>query len=119
MKLYKRIDFLKLAEGTIYSRVDQSVDVLMFGLFSKGFGGDWQNDWIEQDLISEGGFPDGTSDGIEALDYQINLRDTFQEFQTDLNCAGRDGTFDESDVFVVWDKKDVTKLIDYLTQAIK
>lgn len=118
MKAYKRADFIKLPENTIYSRIDNKGGNLMDGLFCKITDGDYGNDFGEQDLISEPGFPEGIKNGSEAFDYQENLRDTFQEFRTDLECGGRDGMFDDSDVFVVWDLEDITKLRDYLNGII-
>ncbi len=114
MKLFKREDFLLLTAGTIYSRVNKEYGELMNGLYCKTSGEDYIVDWVEQDLISEAGFPNDIKDGGDAIDYQLNLRDTFQEFETDLECAGRDGMFEDEDVFVVWNKKDITKLIIYL-----
>lgn len=119
MKLYTRKDFLNLPALTIYSRVDQSGLELCYGLFCKTSGGEWGNDWVEQDLISEPGFPNGIKDGSDAVFYQISLRDSFQEFRTDLDCSGRDGCFDDTDVFVVWDNQDISALIDYLQKCIK
>lgn len=118
MKLYKRDYFLLLPKGTIYSRVSDEY-TLMDGLFCKTSDkSDYENDFVEQDLISECGFPNGITDGTEAISYQLNLRDSFNHFETDLYCSGRDGMFEDSDVFVVWDKQDVTKLIDYLQKSI-
>lgn len=118
MKLYKRSDFLDLPAGTIYSRVDPKSGGLMTGLFCKDSGPDYGNDWLEQDLIGECGFPAGIKDGLTAIEYVENLRDTFQDFETDLYCPGRDGCFDEDDLFVVWSKADVRKLISRLVNAI-
>ena len=118
MKLYTRKDFLKLPERTIYSRVDSGSGDLCHGLFCKTSGPEYGKDWVEQDLISEAGFPNGITDGFDAIQYQLNLRDSFQDFQTDLDCAGRDGMFEDSDVFVVWDKSDISKLIQYLSDCI-
>ena len=118
MKAYKRIDFLKLPEDTIYSRI-QGDYPLLSGLYCKTSGADYDSDWVEQDLIASNGYPNDITEGQDAVDYQVNLRDTFQEFRTDLNCGGRDGMFRDSDVFVVWDKEDVTKLRDYLNIALE
>jgi len=116
MKLYKREDFLKLPKNTIYSRVTQGSPDIMDGLFCKVDGNDF--DWFEQDLISEPGFPNGICNGSDAQDYVKNLRDTFQDFETDLFCSGRDGMFLDEDVFVVWSRNDVKKLVVYLIEAI-
>lgn len=123
MRKYKRSDFLKLPAGTIYSRLvpKHAPDTgdLMFGLFCKTSGGEYGNDWVEQDLIAEHGFPNDITDGVDAWQYVENLRDTFQDFETDLYCAGRDGLFDGDELcLIVWSKPDVQKLIDYLTEAI-
>jgi hypothetical protein len=117
MKLYKRSDFIKLPEGTIYSK--PGYNELCIGLFCKTSGEDYGPDFVVQDLISEDGFPDDIQDGMEAHLHQMNLRDTFQEFQTDLDCAGRDGMYDETDTFVVWDQTDIQKLHDYLGKSIE
>lgn len=118
MKLYTRSDFLKLPSKTIYSRVDNDGCDLCYGLFCKTSGADYGADWVEQDLISEPGFPNGIVDGFEAIQYQLGLRDSFEDFRTDLNCAGRDGMFDSSDLFVVWDKSDISALVSYLLGCI-
>ncbi len=76
-------------------------------------------DWVEQDLIGEAGFPNDFTDGMDAIEYQLNLRDTYQDLETDLECGGRDGMFEDTDRFVVWDKKDITKLRDYLNGALE
>ena len=116
MKAYKRSDFIKLPAMTIYSRIYPGE--LMSGLFCKTSGKEFEVDWVEQDLIGEPGFPGDIADGVVAIEYQLNLRDTFQDFETDLECGGRDGMFDDEDVFVVWGRKDVIKLRNYLNDCI-
>ena len=118
MKAYTRADFIKLPENTIYSRITDHCR-LIDGLYCKCSGDGWGNDWVEQDLISEVGFPNDITGGEDAYDYQENLRDTFQEFRTDLDCAGRDGRYRDEDVFVVWDREDISKLHDYLGNVLK
>lgn len=120
MKLYKRADFIKLPAMTIYSKIDKSYyGNLMDGLFCKTSGNEYTNDFTEQDLIGEAGFPNDITEGMEAIEYQLNLRDTFQDFRTDLECAGRDGMYDDENTFVVWDKEDITKIRDYLNGALE
>lgn len=101
---------------TIYSRIGDGY--LMYGLFCKTSESEYNNDWVEQDLIGEPGFPNGITGGCEAILYQLNLRDTYQDFETDLECGGRDGMFEKDDLFVVWDKKDIAKLRDYLNNIL-
>ena len=119
MKAYKRADFIKLPAMTIYSRINEQYGELMYGLFCKTSGEEYTVDWVEQDLIGEAGFPNDITDGMDAIEYQLNLRDTYQDFETDLKCGGRDGMFEDTDRFVVWEKKDITKLRDYLNGALE
>jgi hypothetical protein len=117
MKLYTRKDFLNLPAGTIYSKWSESE--LMEGLFCKTSSQyEYGNDWVEQDLISEGGFPNGIVDGLEAHLFQMEQRDSHQDFETDLDCGGRDGCLDDDFKAVVWDKSDIKKLVDYLTPFV-
>ena len=119
MKLHTRDEFLKLPENTIYSRVP-SHDDLCEGLFCKSSGpNDYKNDFNEQDLISECGYPDGIDDGCDSLIYQLQLRDSFKDFRTDLNCCGRDGMFCDDDKFIVWDNIDILNLMNVLSRALK
>lgn len=116
MKLYKRSDFILLPKNTIYSKVNHE---LMEGLYCKvSSHEELTNDFCEQDLIGEYGFPNNIADGFDASQYQINLRDTFQDFRTDLDCSCRDGLYDDSDIFVVWDRLDIQKLHDYLSSVL-
>lgn len=118
MKAYKRKDFLELPAMIIYSKIEDN-GYLMSGMFCKTSSIEFSNDWVEQDLISEIGFPNNETDSFEAFQHSLNLRDTFQDFETDLDCGCRDGLFEDNDIFVVWNKKDITKLRDYLNNVLE
>lgn len=123
MKLYNRIDFLKLPTNTVYSRIDASSGELIKGLFTKVSGpkDGWGNDWIEVELIGPGVAciaPDDIVDGGEICDYGLNLRDTFKQFRLDYWNSRRDGLFDEKEMFVVWGKKDIELLISILQNCL-
>ena len=118
MKLYKREDFIKLPADTIYSRLYKQTSDLFEGLYCKMSGKDMDYDFVEQNLLNEAGFPNNINDGTEAILYVENLRDTFKDFETDLDCSGRDGCYDDNDLFVVWDKKDIKKLYDFLGNCL-
>lgn len=117
MRLYKRSEFVKLPPNTIYSRVNEGD--MFGGLYCKTSGEDWLPDFIEQNLISETGYPEGINDGHDAFCYTEKALYNFQDIRTDLNCSGRDGLFDDSDYFVVWDNEDINKLINYLQNCIQ
>lgn len=118
MKLYNREDFLKLPALTIYSRMPGEMDgnVLLLGLYCKVSDSEYVRDWVEQDLLSESGC-DSLSMGTPAD--PLVLRDEYKDFRTDLDCAGRDGMFDPEDKFVVWDREDIGKLMQYLDKCYK
>lgn len=119
MKKYTRADFIKLPANTIYSRVSKSDEYeICNGLFLKASGDEYKIDWVEQDLISEGGFPNGITNGWDAIEYVIKQRNEFKDFELDLECGGRDGMFEDSDEFVVYDKKDIQKLITVLSGCL-
>lgn len=111
MRIYKRQDFIKLPEMTIYSRVEyQSI----IGLFCKTTNiNDNSVDWLEQDLISNVLTENMYSEPIEEYFGFDN------DFRANLNLQSRDGCFNDKNLFVVWDKEDVTKLRDYLNNVLK
>jgi hypothetical protein len=114
MKAYKRVDFIKLPAKTIYSRL---ANEYFQGLYCKTTGPDegWGNDWVEVNLISEFRGPAHIKDGGDIIDYfQQNCIEKEVPFETDLTCGGRDGCFDDSDIFIVWDRDDIARLVNFL-----
>jgi len=118
MKAYKRVDFLQLPHKTIYSRLSEEY---FKGLYCKTTGPNdgWVNDWIEVNLISEFRGPAHIKDGGDIVQYfEDNCIHKQESFETDLTVGGRDGCFDDSDIFIVWDKDDISRLINYLIPLI-
>ena len=119
MKLYKRKDFLKLPKKTIYSKIDENISETWHGLFCKtSDSNDMRDDWVEQDLISEGFAPNNLKSGADIINYVLAQRDSFQDFKLDYNMAGRDGMFEENNTFIVWNNKDINRLAKYLLNCI-
>lgn len=116
MKLYKRKDFLLLPENTVYSRVWDAYYSTITGLYVKT--SNLPDDFMYQDLISEDADPLDLQDWIDIMDHAQRLRDNLQDFRMDLTCERRDGMFNDDDVFVVWDKEDITRLRDYLNKCL-
>lgn len=122
MRLFKRSEFINLPANTIYSRVDSQYGELVDGIYCKTSGplDGWTNDWVEQGLIHTNAVhPDDMVEGGQITDFGLDIRDSFQEFRLDYESGGRDGMFDDTDLFVVWDKEDIGKLISYLQNCIK
>lgn len=113
---------MKLPAKTIYSRVDPMYGTLIEDLFCKITGpkDGFSNDWVEQGLIDTNAeHPEEMVEGGKIADFGLDLRDNFQEFRLDYDSCGRDGMFDDTDTFVVWDREDVSKLISYLQNCIE
>ena len=120
MKLYNRSDFLKLKTPFIYSKINDCGSELMIGLFCN-LETLASGDFVEQDLLSEPGFPladMGVTDGFDNFLYVEKLRDRYEDFKIDLHCAGREGCFDPDFKAVVWDKKDLSDLQEYISMVI-
>ena len=120
MKLYKREDFLKLPKMTIYSRIDNNIAEVCYGLFCKTSDLEYMTgDWVEQDLIGEGLASKELTSGTDILDFVLEKRDSFKDFRLDYDLAGRDGMYEDKDTFVVWDNEDISQLVNYLLNCIK
>lgn len=103
MKIVKRSQFMRLPNGTLFTEFSPSI----FGeLRIKGssFG---QDDFTYLPLVA-----------IEDLD---RFHDNYlnEEFPVSLDEWTRDGKFDESQLYAVWDKRDLNNLIVVLQECEK
>jgi hypothetical protein len=109
MKIVNREDFLKLRAGTLYSKYE----LCNFGdLLIKG--GSLENDWCFQqiaDAIEAG-------DTGEFVDSLAKAKETGESVKMDFDCMGRDGMFEEDQLFAVWEDADVRGLIKRLEETI-
>lgn len=101
MKIVNRQDFLQQPAGILYSMYEPIG--MIEGLYEKGDS--FLNDWIYVDLLS-------TVDG-ECLE-KLYRDESITEIQIDLECAGRDGVYDASSMFVIYDGNEVDRLINRL-----
>jgi hypothetical protein len=102
MKIYNKQDFLNLPNGIVYSRYESLG--MIGGLEVKT--DTWKQDWVYEDLISSV----DADPNLEYIDAMIKAeKENF--FRLDLSCGQRDGKFDESELFAVYDKNDVERLI--------
>lgn len=113
MKLIDRKAFLEMPNGTIYSTYEPCIcDSLSIKISNVG-----DNDWsyIPLDTIS---FINTEGSG-DLYDKLLNLKPN-DSIDTDIsmNESYRDGVFDKDEMFMVFSRDEVEKLIGVLTQTL-
>ena len=113
MKIISRDEFLKLPEGTIFSKYEYMV----FGPLSIK-GDSLTNPCIDffELAIAEAVDCWGPAECIQMLD---SAEHKGTSFAMDLECMGRDGLFEKEQLFAVWEKEELLALIGVLQKAIK
>ena len=109
MKIVDRQTFLALPEETLFSKYKPSY---FEEIAIKGET--WGNDFLYQVIVD----PIKCHDSGELGDILDDSALNGTSFDLDFDCCGRDGLFDDDQLFAVWEKKDVLALIDRLTQAM-
>lgn len=121
MRIVDRKTFLTLPAGTVYVKYPaQSADkhVLNLGhsesLTIKG-------DTIGNDWVAQGLFPafQGAYDTDAWVNVMVDMLACRESPPVDYDYAGRDGLFDEGQLFAVWSKADLTALIARLQLALE
>jgi hypothetical protein len=108
MRIVDRRTFLALPANTLYSEYAPS----WFGpLMIKG--DTWQNDFLTQQ-IADAIDCNGSGEFMEKLDA---AQDTGLNLEMDFSCYGRDGLFNDDQLFAVWSGEDVRKLIKRLEEC--
>lgn len=109
MKIVNRETFLAMPEGTLFSKYHPCV---FEDLCIKGET--WDSDFQVQQVV----------DAIECTgsgDFSNRLHRSEilgESLPMDFNCMGRDGCFDDDQLFAVWERADVEALIVRLTQTL-
>lgn len=111
MRIVDRKTFLAMPIGTVYQKYQPCCfDALMIKGETCA-----SNDWFEQEI---GGNIVGTNNSEEFF----TACEAMQRGETraiDFDIQGRDGLFDNEQLFAVWDRDDVTNLIARLTLALE
>lgn len=117
MRIVDREEFLTLPVGTVYSKIPTRGDEMVYDFGTPEIKGESSahNDWYVQRII--GDFI-GADDTIEWTDAFDEMREGISRF-VDYNIQGRDGLFDENQLFAVFDKCDVRALIARLNKALE
>jgi hypothetical protein len=104
MKIVDRKTFLAMPPGVVFNKFS-------FGNLGEPCikGETWGNDFLVQYLDTLECDP-----GIEYLNTRFRL-EKGESIPLDFNCQGRDGLFEDEQLFAVWDGTDVAALIERLT----
>lgn len=114
MKIVDRKTFLQLPANTLFQKyapcVFGDLEIKVCNPIDN-----WGNDFVTQSL-TEPCFKDnlGSDKHFEAL---LKLEEG-AEFRLDYDFAGRDGLYDKDQLFAVYDKEDVQKLMDRLKECL-
>lgn len=111
MKIVNRKQFLELPAETVFSYYKPRI---FYGLFIKcSYPGQYENDFLYDDLI----MPIYSENDADWNDL-IEEAEQGKSVEVDFNYTGRDGMFIEEQLFAVYEGKDVSALIDRLSQCL-
>lgn len=122
MRIVDRKTFLELPAGTVFMKFPaQPEDGSYINLADDGeVQIKWRTcagvDFVSQNLVP---FPEGWKDSGDIADDQVAMLRGDEGKPADYDCAGRDGLFDEGQLFLVWNEVDHEKLIELLQRALE
>lgn len=112
MRIVSKKTFMALPQGTIFSEYKPCI---ISGLFIKGCNpGEWRSDYLELDLIESV----ECKDSEERVDILDNSELDGSEFKFDYELYGRNGLFEDDQLYLVYSKEDVKRLIDVLSKTL-
>ena len=109
MKIVDRATFLSMPQNTVFAKYEPSV----FGPIEIK-GETWGNDFLTQQIV-DAIDSDGTSDFMAKLD---DAQANGTSLKMDFYCLGRDGCFDDGQLFAIFEKVDVMALIERLKESV-
>jgi len=108
MRIFNRQDFLKLPAGILYS---SGKKWYFNAIHVKGYS--YENDFIELDITRIDAHDSG-----ELFDRWDEMLDKGASYPFDEECYGRNGAFDNEDIFMVFEPADLLKLKGIIDAAI-
>lgn len=108
MKIVNRKDFLLLADGTIFCK---GTKWCFDNLSIKGHS--WESDFLYVDLCNIDA--NDTEQWVDRLEDSLSNGTSYPI----NNQAARDGMFDETDLFLIFEEKDLEFLIEIMKIALK
>lgn len=113
MKVLNREQFLALPQRTLFHKFEPIVEDQLCVFLGKCGTDDFVYQGLGLSAIESAGGRDTIDLLFKAIDSNGEL-----SIPTDFNCAGRDGMFDKGQLFLVYEKQDVEKLIGLLQECI-
>jgi hypothetical protein len=111
MKIVSREQFMKLPAGTLFSYY---APCYFRDLAIKDSSPDeWGTDFIKSDLIGE-----VDSEGSDDFQEKCERMEKGESFPADYEITGREGLFDDKQLYAIYEKADVEKLIERLKNTL-
>ena len=109
MKIVDRKTFIDFPENTLFSKWEPC----NFGpLTIKGKS--WEQDFLKQQIADTV----KCNDSVGFVDLCYHAARTGESISLDFDCQGRDGMFDNKQLFAVWEREDVLALIERLKLCV-
>jgi hypothetical protein len=111
MKIITRAEMLKMPVGTVYSRYEPCVFSELY--VKADDAGNYENDWLYDALIGA-----VKTNSSEEFIEKCELMEKGESHDVDFESTGRDGLFDDEQLYAIYEKVDVEKLIARLQLAL-
>ena len=116
MKIVDRKTFLELPPGTVYAKYQPHMyDEMAIKEDTIKLDDGTPIDWIYQSIIPSF----RNSNGSDDFDLVGPMVDGGQSAELDYHCCGRDGCFEDEQLFAIWEREDHAALISRLTAALR
>lgn len=113
MRIVDRKTFLSMPNGTVYCKFDPAIFRDM--AVKEGVIGE-SSDFLYQDLTPAQFEGDrGSEDHFDTL---LAMQESGKSAALEFNCTSRDGLFDADQLFAVFERQDVERLIACLQEAL-
>lgn len=112
MRIVNRKEFLQLPSGILYCKYKHTSAYNICIKYDS-----WKNDWLYQELSTL--WSPNENDSSELYNKLDKAEsDSSYSFKQDLDGSQRDGSFDEDQMFLIYEKEDIIKLIEKLKTLI-
>lgn len=116
MKIVNRQQFLELPPGTVYAKYrPHTYEELAIKEETLRLEDGTPIDWLYQSTIPSFRHSQDSND----FDMVGAMIDDGQSAELDYDCCGRDGCFEDEQLFAIWERRDHAALISRLTAALQ